>query len=161
MDNTVLAFFSDHHPLNMPLEYLKSYSEINRSEFNGYNKTPFIIYEPNQESEVVSTPSSTIDMLPTIANLFDLNHDPRLYMGKDIYSDDSHLVIFQNGTWIDEVGMFNTYSTTFTPYDASHTYSNDEIQTINNKVKSKLAISASIYQNDYFDERPFIIDRFK
>ena len=161
IDNTVLALFSDHRPLNMPLEYLKSYSEVDRSQFVGYEKTPFIVYTPNQNHETISTPSSTIDIAPTLGNLFDLEYDPRLFFGKDIYSSDENVVIFQGGSWIDSKGYFNVNTATFIPFNKEDTHTVEVIQTMNQKVKAKRNISSQIYQNGYYSKRAFLLEAHK
>lgn len=43
---------------------------------------------------------STIDITPTIFNLFDIPYDSRLYPGRDIFSDSEGIVIYQNGKYI-------------------------------------------------------------
>lgn len=156
MDNTVIAMFADHRPLKMKGEYLNTYSSINRLENHELDHTPFIIYTPNQTPETNKTPASTIDMLPTLANLFDLNHDTRLFMGTDIYGDAENLVIFQNGSWYDSVGYYNASKASFVPYDLEVTHSVETIQRINQTVKTKLSISSIIYTESYFDLRPFL-----
>lgn len=160
IDNTVIALFSDHHPLNMPLKYLDTYSSKERSNFRGYDNTPFIIYSHDQTPEIVDTPASTIDILPTIANLFDFEHDPRLFLGTDIYSDEENIIIFQEGSWIDANGMFSVRQSKYIPFNESRTLQSEEIDKKNNLVRQKLSISSQIYQSKYFKHRPHLQNRF-
>ena len=64
IDNTVIAMFSDHRPLQMPPKYLNTYSEIDRMPQFEMDKTPFIIYTPIQIPEINNKVSSTLDMAP-------------------------------------------------------------------------------------------------
>lgn len=156
IDNTVIALFGDHRPLTMPGSYLDNYSDIDRLSYYELDRTPMIIYSPHQEAERISTVSSTIDLEPTLANMFDLDYDTRLFMGSDIMSEEKNMVIFQNGSWYDQVGYFDVYAARFYPYDTSLDYSSDEISVINNTVRNKLYISSLIYTENYFNQRAFL-----
>jgi lipoteichoic acid synthase len=43
---------------------------------------------------IVNKPVSSLDIIPTIANLMGLDYDSRLYMGQDMFSDNQSLIIF-------------------------------------------------------------------
>ena len=47
------------------------------------------------DHQVIDTPMSTLDILPTISNLFELPYDSRLLMGRDIFSDTPGACNFQ------------------------------------------------------------------
>lgn len=159
IDNTVIAMFADHRPLRMPNEYLVKYSDVNRSGDYELERTPMLFYTPNQVPEVISKRASTIDMLPTIANLFDIKHDPRLFMGVDLYGEDNPIVVFYNGSWYDEVGYFNSKSSSFKPFNSDITYTSEEIRALNENVKQKLSVSSKLYTSNYFNKRSFIRER--
>lgn len=155
MDNTVFVFFSDHTPFKLNRsEILANTHGENKGQFS--SSTPMMIYTPNGPSQVVSKVSSSIDLVPTIANLFNLNHDPRVFMGSDIFSDTNNLVIMQNGSWYDQVGYYDASKANFKAH-GDKTYSADEISTRNAQVKQKLAISSSIYMSEYFSQRAFLL----
>ncbi|HEY4537794.1 MAG TPA: sulfatase-like hydrolase/transferase, partial [Erysipelothrix sp.] len=141
IDNTVIALFADHRPLKMPAEYINQYAEHDRYFGYDLDQTPFIIYHNNTEAQVIEKVSSTIDMAPTIANLFALDYDTRLFLGKDIFSDEENIVIFQSGSWYNQVGYFSSYDSQFTPFNEQVTYSDERIQAINKQVKTTLTIS--------------------
>ena len=50
---------------------------------------------------------SQIDILPTILNLFGVEYDSRLLLGRDIMSDSISPIIFQNRSFITEKGKYN------------------------------------------------------
>ena len=65
-------------------------------EFEKFNM-PFIIYNSEEDKKIISNKySSSLDVLPTILNLFGVEFDSRLLMGKDIFSDSEPLVIFSD-----------------------------------------------------------------
>ena len=64
-----------------------------RDNFDLY-RNGLIIWSSSMEAPVkVSKPCSSIDILPTVSNLFGLEYDSRLITGKDILSDSEGLVI--------------------------------------------------------------------
>ena len=49
-----------------------------------------------------------MNIVPTVANLFGLDYDPRLYAGKDILSSTyENRVIFADGSWKNEKAYYN------------------------------------------------------
>lgn len=155
-ESTVLVLFSDHFPLNTPKEDLLLASDptLNRSYGYNINKTPMIIFTPGLTSQRISIPSSTLDLLPTLANLFDLNHDPRYYFGSDIFDlEANHRVAFASMNWLNTVGMYSIYKDKFTPNDESIGLSKDEIQSINDRLSQDAQISTLILKHDYYKNR--------
>lgn len=56
------------------------------------------------EPETVDKLSSNMDILPTLSNMFGLEYDSRLLMGRDIFSDSEGFVVFKDKSWISERG---------------------------------------------------------
>lgn len=90
----------------MDFSYLAKRSNVDRYEDLNEDLMPFIIYNSKQEPKVISKTSSTFDILPTLANLFDLDYDPRYYTGKDIFSNEDSKVIFSNGSWVTDNAIY-------------------------------------------------------
>ena len=127
---------------------------MDRSDLYGTDKTPFIIYNPNITSQTITNVNSTFDNTPTIANLFNLNYDPRLYIGSDLFNNNT-LVIYPNSDWINKDGVYTISNNTFTPFsDAVYT---DEMIAVNNKIVSNnYILSYSIMDNNYFKYRDYL-----
>lgn len=152
LDDTVIVLFGDHHPLNMERKYLNDYSPIDRYEDFNIDRLPFIIYNSTLENKVVSKTSSTFDILPTLANLFDLNYDPRYYIGVDVFSDEDTVVIFTNGSWITDKGLYNSSTNTYKSL-TDEEMSSEYISKINKKVNDKFYVSDKVLTLDYFKYR--------
>jgi phosphoglycerol transferase MdoB-like AlkP superfamily enzyme len=158
LENTVLIFFADHHPLRMNSSYfINATQQVDRSKGLNIDLSPLIIYNPQLTPKVHSMPASTIDLAPTIANLFDLRFDPRLYMGIDVFSNVKNVVILANGSWKTEIGEYSAPKGKFTAYFEHSTYTNEEIAQINQFVRNQFAVSEEIYKTDYFKHRLEII----
>ena len=114
------------------------------------DKTPFVIWNPKITPEVHEEYTSYINILPTIANLFDLDYDARLYMGEDLLNTDyQSIVIFPNGSWKNEIAYYNANNNKIT-YLSDVTYTDEEIIKINKIVTSRLQMSTTTIKKNYF-----------
>ncbi|MBR3227388.1 MAG: sulfatase-like hydrolase/transferase [Erysipelotrichaceae bacterium] len=155
-DKTVICFWPDHHPFNISVNYIKNYSPVERESQYGIYRTPFILYCKSGENETVDAYCSTFDHVPTIANLFNLNYDPRLYMGSDIFNGNTR-VIFNNGNWMNEYGMWSVSYASFFPFEGKE-LDESEIERNCSEVRNLIKAGRAITVNDYFAFRPFISD---
>lgn len=92
---------------------------------------------------------SSLDIAPTLLNLFGIEYDSRLYMGQDILSDTSALVIFSNRSFITDKARYNSKTgeiKTISKEELPEGY----IDQINMIVRNKFTVSQGILQNDYF-----------
>lgn len=155
-DNTIICLFSDHHPFKLSTDSIVRYSSntIDRNEPLGTDKTPFIIYNPKLTPTSFAECNSTFDQVPTLANLFGLDYDPRLYVGSDIF-DGNTVAIYPNGSWIVKEGYYSLGNNSFTPWN-DEALSEEEIKTINAKVQNLINVSHSIMSTNYFAKRPFL-----
>ncbi|MDD2518664.1 MAG: sulfatase-like hydrolase/transferase [Bacilli bacterium] len=150
LEDTVLVLFGDHHPLNMEYKYLNEASPINRLEDFNIDKLPFIIYNSGMEPQLISKTASTFDILPTIANLFDLDYDPRYYVGKDLFSEEETIVIFTTGSWITDKVMYYSGDGT---YKLLEEVDDDYISKTNQRVNNYFSASQQTLDTDYFKYR--------
>ena len=149
LDDTVFVLFGDHHPLKLSYNEINSASSYDRLENYNIDKLPFIIYNSATESKVISKTASTFDILPTVANLFNLNYDPRDYMGIDLFSDTDSIVIFNNGSWITDKCIYKAVSGSvinLTDEEVDDEY----IEKINKIVNDKFYISDKVLTMNYF-----------
>ena len=152
LDNTVISLFADHHPLKFGNSTLYKYSKVlTRSSGHDADLTPFIIYNSKTRGKEIENPCSTIDHVPTIANLFNLNYDSRFYMGHDAFEDDC-IVVFNNLDWITKEGTYSKSKN-----KASEGLDEGYIESINSHVKNITNISKTILDYDYFEKRKSII----
>lgn len=152
LDNTVISLFSDHKPYKLNSSDIVKYSQLkDRNGRYGTDLTPFIIYNTKTRGKEIDTICSTIDHVPTIANLFNLNYDPRFYVGNDAFEDQS-IVIFNNLDWITNKGSY-VVSTN----KSSDGLNQEYVGSINSQVKNIANISKAILQYDYFEKRKSVI----
>ena len=149
LDDTVFVLFGDHHPLKMSYSEINEASSYDRLENYNIDKLPFIIYNSATEGKVISKTASTFDILPTIANLFNLNYDPRDYMGTDLFSDSESIVIFNNGSWITDKCIYKAVNGNYVSL-TDEEVTDEYIQRINKIVNDKFYISDKVLTLNYF-----------
>lgn len=149
-EDTVIVMLADHYPYGLNKTYI---SEIIDHDLTDYEieKTPFVIYNPKMDSKTFSEYNSYINLVPTIANLMNLEYDPRLYMGTDLLSEDyESLVVFADGSWKNEIAYYNA-STSKIKYYGDVTYTVEELQKINETIDLKISMSSKAIKNNYFN----------
>ncbi|MBR2577741.1 MAG: sulfatase-like hydrolase/transferase [Erysipelotrichaceae bacterium] len=158
LDNTVFCFWPDHHPFNTPAANIVKYTTIvDRSDTYGFYKGPLIIYNSADKGEKIQSVCSTFDQLPTVANMFGLNYDPRLYIGSDIFNDDC-TVVMPNADWIDNTGIHINSSDEFIPFNENDSYTQEEIDSKSTYVRNLIKVGRAMVSNDYYAKREYLID---
>ncbi len=149
LDDTVILLYGDHYPYGLKNNTINYVLDYDLSDYE-VERVPMVIYNSNIEAQVVEKYSSFINITPTVANLFDLDYDPRYYMGSDVFSDDYlDLVVFADGSWKNSEVYYNASDSSVTYYTDSHP-SIEEIKNINNIVTTRMKTSVSIIENNYF-----------
>lgn len=160
LKDTVLVLFGDHYPYGLKNETLNYVLDYDLDEYE-VERTPFVIYSSEQKPQVNAKYTSFMNLTPTIANLFGLEYDPRLYMGKDLFSDSSlDYVTFADGSWKNDFAYYDASQGTI-KYYKDQTLSVEEIKRINNEVTSKMNISSLIIKNNYFAYLDEAINKIK
>ncbi len=138
--NTALVLFGDHYS-----KYLTDTDFI--MEMKGVDNmysicnTPFFIYSEKLEPRTVEKVTSSIDVLPTVANLCNLNYNPRYALGDDAFGEGGGFVCFKDYSWIDSEMLW-------TPdYDGEMT---PEIEARCQEVVQRLNISWETVKSNYF-----------
>lgn len=150
LDDTVIVLYGDHYPYGLKKDTINEVLPYNLEDYE-VEKTPFVIYNSATESKKIDTYTSYINLLPTIANLFNLEYDPRLYMGTDLFSADyENIVTFADGSWKNDVVYYNAATSKITEYK-ENAMTIEEIKRINQMITGKMQISSSIIRNNYFE----------
>ena len=150
LDDTVIVMYGDHYPYGLSTDTINSVLDYDTNVDFETERVPFVIYNSELESKVFNEYTSYINILPTVANLFDLDYDPRLYMGTDLLSKDyESLVVFADGSWKNEIAYYNA-SKTDIEYFTDKEYTIDEIKSINETIDLKIKMSSLAIRNNYF-----------
>lgn len=159
LEDTVFAMAADHYPYALSDADLASLYNIPKSgirnNFDLYRNC-FILWSASMKKPVVvDKPCSTIDICPTLYNLFGFTYDSRLLMGSDIMAEGDHFALVKvNGwSWISTQGEYNASAKKFTPSaDCTLTDADrsDYITRMNKIVRAKQTYSKQILDKDYY-----------
>ena len=150
LEDTVIVLSADHYPYGL--------TEEEYSELLGHPVDPvFEIYENAlilwsadlEEPVHVDKYCSSLDLLPTLSNLFGLEYDSRLMMGSDILSDEPALVIFANYSFINAAGWYDSTTDRFTRWDGAEP-DPQEVADMVADVQNRVAYSAVVLDYDYY-----------
>ncbi|MDD3503671.1 MAG: sulfatase-like hydrolase/transferase [Eubacteriales bacterium] len=150
VDNrTLIVMSADHYPYGLDHEDIENLAghQVNRN-FELY-RSSLIIYAPGMEPMTVSEPVSSLDIMPTLSNLLGLDYDSRLFMGRDVFSNQKPQIIFQNRSFITDQGRYNATDNTWEPISGSTTDDEYIISQLN-EIEEKFYYSKKILEEDYY-----------
>lgn len=153
LENTVILISGDHYPYGLTLEEVNELSKFERDDvFEKHHSTALIWNSEMKEPVKVEKIASSLDLLPTMLNLFGVNFDSRLLMGRDILSDSESLVIYSNRSFITKYGKYNALTNKFEQsIELPENFNIDEyVKNISNSIYNKYQISKLILNNDFY-----------
>ena len=151
LDDTVIVLYADHYPYGLTNSDISKVLGDGINKYNEVDRTPFVIYNSKMTPKTYSEYTSYVNVLPTVANLFNLDYDPRLYMGTDLLSSSyQNRVVFADGSWQTPVGFYYA-STGRISYFNDDRYTNDEIVNINTDVDNMIKYSNLAIKTNYFE----------
>lgn len=149
LNDTLIVIAPDHYPYGLTTKQMNEISTIDRNDKFEKFHTTLIMYNPNIEKIVVDKVISSLDILPTIYNLYGLTFDSRLLMGRDIFSNNEHIVILSDRSWITDKGKYNSVTKEFTS-TTNEEIEEDYIDRINMIVNQRYGMSSLIIDNNYY-----------
>lgn len=154
LDKTVICLSSDHYPYGLTNEEISELAGHEIEENFELYRNNLILYNSAMEPVTIDKPCSSIDIIPTLSNLFGFTYDSRLLPGKDILSDSEGLVIMMNNrSFITDEFMYNASNKKVTDLEGNEIdVSSDKIQEYKDMVNLKIAMNQLLIENDYYNE---------
>ncbi len=145
LDDTVIVAFSDHYPYGFTDR--KTLMELKgASDHNFIHHTPFFIWHNNMEPYEVRDVSANIDILPTIADLFDLNWHPKDYLGQNVLNNNyDGFVLFADYSWYDGEVYYHINNVA-----KGENVSLDYINKRNSQISHLLRLNKAVLETNYF-----------
>lgn len=108
LDKTMIVITGDHYPYYLSDNDMTSL--IGRSLEQNFEKylSSCIMYCPGIDTIKVDTPVCNVDILPTILNLWGMEYDSRLLPGTDIFSNNTHIAMIYNKSFVTEYVKYNS-----------------------------------------------------
>ena len=148
LDDTVIVMLADHYPYDLTISEVNEASTYKRDDVIEVNHNNLVIWNNKLKSEKIDKASMSIDVLPTVYNLFGIEYDSRLLIGKDIFSNTEGIAIMKNRSWVTNKGTYDSTTNTFTSNDES--VSDEYVNSINQIVGNRLNISKMLVSSNYY-----------
>ena len=145
----MIILSADHFPYGLTEAQLE---EVMGGSVEGSElyRNMFLIWNSEMTAPVkVDKPCSSLDILPTVLNLFGMEYDSRLLSGTDIMSDADPLVIFKDYSFLTDKGYYNSSTGTFTPHEGQQV-ENGYAEKMAEEVCRKFTYSGYILTHDYY-----------
>lgn len=170
LKDTVICMNSDHFPYGLNsaaftdnVDYLTDlYGDYTNVDFSIDKNKPILwsldIEEKSSENKIViDAPTSSIDLLPTLLNLFGVNYDSRLLVGRDVFSKREAIVPYNNNSFITNDYKYNINRGALNDRKIKNNKDKDNATAINiiNYYKPQIKVmnyySSFVVENDYYN----------
>ena len=151
LDDTVIVLMSDHYPYGVDLEELilmHPEKDLEDTLMN-LHRVPFLIYHPELTKTQFSHLFSSVDVTPTLANLFNLPFEAGMTVGTDALNADMNTVRFQNGSLRNryfELDIVQQYRITH----HIERYTDEDVMLFFNEMIFLQSLNQNILMTDYF-----------
>ena len=139
LNDTVIVLLADHYPYALTIDEINDLSTFKRDPEFEINHSSLIIWNNNLNRREVDKVGMSLDVIPTVYNLFGIEYDSRLYAGNDLFSDGEGLVLLENRSWITDNGKYNSVTNKYIGSGDT-----DYISNINDIVQNKIAFSKNV-----------------
>ena len=157
-DDTVIVMTSDHFPYGLGTAWgndhnclaelygVDGYDQIDR------DRNTLIIWSGSLEGQgiQIDAPVSSIDILPTLSNLFGLEYDSRMTIGRDVFGDEEAIVPWPDYSWVTELGKFDASTRKFTPFVEESEIPEGYVDRISSIVRTRINFSRSVQGCQFF-----------
>ena len=166
LDDTVICMTADHYPYAMSEGNVDYYVELsgiddNTRSISRYQNTLILYCSSMEESVIVDTPCYSVDIVPTLNNLFGLEYDSRLYSGRDIFATNYEadkvssampLVIIPVGnrySFVTAAGSYDAITKEFTPNEGIEV-EEEYVKKTQDLIRDKWIYAKLIITNNYY-----------
>lgn len=153
LENTVICMSTDHYPYGMTEAEYEELAGKPLSENLDLFRNNLILWNAGMEEEPVKVEKvcGSMDIIPTLLNLFGFDFDSRLYAGRDIFSDEEGLVILNDRSFITDTAIYSRKAkTTWWKTDMAEEAKEQYMSEMKQEVKERYQFSAYILQKNYY-----------
>ncbi len=168
LEDTVICMGADHYPYAMVQTDHDYYAEMSglddtTASISRYQNTLILYCASMKDPVVVDTPCSAIDIMPTLANLFGIEYDSRLYSGHDIFAENYEadeasetmplviLPVSGGYSFVTPAGQYDAYNRVFTANDGIEV-SDDYVAEVKAIISDRWKYTRLILSKDYYSK---------
>ncbi len=108
LEKTVICMSADHYPYGMSQEQYEELAGKALSEGKDMFRNSLILWNAGMEETIyVDKVCGSMDILPTLLNLFGFEYDSRMYAGRDIFSEEEGMVIFNDRSFVTDSVIYD------------------------------------------------------
>ena len=154
LENTVFCITPDHTPQMISYKEMEELAGHKLEKHFDYYRSVFLLYCPGyRDAPEITVPANTIDILPTLLNLFGFEYDSRLLFGRDLLDPDAEqLITFYGKNWMTDKGKY--YNGKFVAADGvvfeSEEAQKAYVEETTEKVKVMFRMSGELIKRDYY-----------
>ena len=159
-DDTVIVIGTDHYPYGLErsttwkntADYICELYGVEKMDRFTRDSNALIIWSGCLEDMdlKVEEPVYSLDILPTLSNLFGVEYDSRLLVGRDVFSGDIPLVLWPDYSWKTDKGTYDATNGLFTPAQGA-SVGEDYIDYVSALVHNKFRFCSSVQSSYYFN----------
>lgn len=159
-DDTVIVIGTDHYPYGLErsttwkntADYICELYGVEKMDRFTRDCNALIIWSGCLEDMdlKVEEPVYSLDILPTLSNLFGVEYDSRLLVGRDVFSGEIPLVLWPDYSWKTDKGTYDATNGLFTPAQGA-SVGEDYIDYVSALVHNKFRFCSSVQSSYYFN----------
>ena len=152
LDDTVIVISADHYPYGLDEEDIESIAGEDLDPAFDLEHSTLILWCSEMEEPVyVDKYCESSDILPTLLNLFGVEFDSRLMMGRDILWDGGQdFAAFINYSFISDYGRCNAATGVFTPAEGAPEPPEGYVESMVDEIRKMYTYSKTIVYNNYY-----------
>ena len=150
MDDTVIVIFGDHYAYGIDRDTIWEYDDIkeDNDDMDIHNVPMILVSNSYMFDEPIDNYISSIDMMPTMANLFGLNLDYKQVFGSDALGNQEHIVRFADMSFVSENFSYDSLSEVYEIKDEIVTP--EYLVTLNHQMINDYMYNILVLEYDYF-----------
>lgn len=159
LEKTVICLSADHYPYGLNDEQYEELAGQSLKAGKDMYRNSLILWNVGLEDAPVTIHKvcGSMDIVPTLLNLFGFSYDSRMYAGRDILSEEEGMVIFNDRSFVTDGVIYNrsgkktiwcqdAEGKDIIPDEQKDTYLEEKKQ----EVKERYQFSAYVLQEDYY-----------
>ena len=167
-DDTVIVMAPDHYPYGLGTAWglkhdgLAELYGVKKYDLFQRDKNTLIIWSGALEDMdlQVDAPVCSVDILPTLSNLFGVTYDSRLSVGRDVLGSEEAISLWPDYSWVTEKGSYNASNRQFTPTEGME-IPEGYVERISAIVTNKVKFSRIVQNSTFFVDLQEELDKLR
>lgn len=152
LNDTVIVIFGDHYAYGLEQDVIWEYDTFkNKESLLNIHNVPMIIYNPELETAEFDNLFSTIDIMPTLSNMFGLDLNYQEIMGDDAFNSVPNTVLFSSTSFLTRDYYYEVERDLFEYFTHSEGDITDT-RPLLGEIFHKINVNNYVLNNDYYSE---------